>query len=248
MNSMIKTDGEKKIIGIIGGMGPGATVLLFQKLVDLTDAHCDRDHIHILIDNYPQIPDRTKAILAGSDEPVSYICASAKKLIAMGAELLLLPCNTSHFFFHEIQKNISVPLVNMVEETADCCRQAGYQKVAVLATAGTCQTDLYKKALAARGIDTIYPTPAGQEEVTRVIYDQVKAGQPIDTTALKKHLDQMRTEGAEAFVLGCTELPIALRAHSYGYPYVDALDVLARSAIRYAGYQVRSDASCVLLR
>ena len=92
----------KKTIGIIGGMGPLATVELFRQLVVMTKAENDREHIHILIDNFPQVPDRTEAILEGSDRPVALIVEAGRRLIAAGAELLLIPCNTSHYYYEKI--------------------------------------------------------------------------------------------------------------------------------------------------
>ena len=108
----------KKVIGIIGGMGPMATADLFRKLVSLTDADSDREHIHVLIDNDPSIPDRTDAILYGGESPVPLICAAAHRLEAAGADVLIMPCNTGHYFHEEIASSCTVPLLSMPEETA----------------------------------------------------------------------------------------------------------------------------------
>lgn len=229
----------KKVLGIVGGMGPGATALLFQKIITYTDARCDAEHIHILIDNYPQIPDRTQAILAGSTAPAEYICQSGERLCRVGAELLAIPCNTSHYYYSLIRERMPVPVIHMIEETAAVCAASGYRTVGVLATTGTCSTGVFDTALQAVDIATVYPSADGQRAVMSVIYDQVKAGRPIDTAPLKPFLDEMARRGAEAFILGCTELPLALRGGDYGYTYIDTLDVLAKSAIVRAGYRVK---------
>ena len=127
----------KKIVGIIGGMGPGATALLFQKLINYTDAENDCEHMHIVIDNNTSIPDRTTAILQGDDSPAKAIVESGKKLQEYGVDLILIPCNTSHYFYSQIQEQLDVTVVNMIEETAKICVGKGYKKVGILATTGT---------------------------------------------------------------------------------------------------------------
>ncbi len=237
---LIKEDVSfRKTLGIIGGMGPAATVLLFQKIVDYTDANADSEHIHIIIDNNTKIPDRTESILKGSCEPAVRICESGRKLIECGAELILIPCNTSHYFYPLIQKELNVPVMNMITETARECVKCGYHKVGVLATTGTCKMGIYHGELLKHGIEAIYPDDEGQEAVMKVIYDQIKAGNPIDVSILEKHLKQMEEEGAEAFILGCTELPLALKNGDYGYRFIDSLDILARQAVLQAGYEMK---------
>lgn len=231
---------KKKVVGIIGGMGPGATALLFQKLIDHTDAKTDAEHIHILIDNNTQIPDRTTAILAGETTPVDEICKSGQKLIGCGAELLLIPCNTSHYFYEEIQNRLSVPVINMIEETAKVCREKGCTKVGVLATTGTCRTHTYDKELEKQGITAVYPDEAGQARVMEIIYEQVKAGRKIEPSILTETLQTMHAQGAQAFILGCTELPMAFADGDLGYCFLDSLDTLAKRAVEAAGYRLKT--------
>ena len=108
----------KKTIGIIGGMGPLATADLFTKIINLTKASKDSDHIHILIDNNPKIPDRTSAILYGTESPLPYLIESANRLVSAGADFLIIPCITSHGFYDELSDNVSIPILNIAEETA----------------------------------------------------------------------------------------------------------------------------------
>lgn len=229
-----------KILGIIGGMGPSATALLFQKIIDYTDAGKDAEHIHIIIDNNPAIPDRTTAILKGDDTPAIHICEIGKKLEKCGAQVLAIPCNTSHYFLPYIQERLSVPVINMLEETAKECVACGYTKVGVLATTGTIKTQIYEKELEKFGITTVYPDQEGQEQVMEIIYNQVKAGKTADTSIIKSQLDRMAENGVQAFILGCTELPIVLKDGNYGYHFIDTLEVLAKSAITSAGYKVKA--------
>ena len=109
---------DKKTIGIIGGMGPMATSDLFGKLISFTDAKCDAEHAHIIIDNYPQIPDRTSAILKGTESPLPYLIESAHRLHEAGADFIIIPCITSHHFIQELEARTGFEFLNIVEETA----------------------------------------------------------------------------------------------------------------------------------
>ena len=233
--------GKRKIVGIIGGMGPAATALLFQKIIDYTDADLDSEHIHILIDNNTAIPDRTAAILKGENTPAIRICESGKKLVECGAELLLIPCNTSHYFYQYIQNHLSVPVINMIEETAKVCVAKGYTKVGILATTGTCKTKIYENELMKLGVSAVYPDEEGQKRVMEIIYDQVKAGNPVDNSIIKDTLDKMSTEGVQAYILACTELPMALKNGDFGYDFIDSLDVLAKETVIMAGYRLKNN-------
>lgn len=232
-------DTNKKTVGIIGGMGPGATALLFQKLIDYTDAKSDAEHMHIIIDNNTAIPDRTTAILKGENTPALYIVESGKKLEMCGAELLLIPCNTSHYFYDDIQEQLSVPVVNMIAETAKVCLENGYTKVGILATTGTCNTATYGRELNKFGVEAVYPDAEGQKKVMEIIYDQVKAGRKINVQILDQTLKKMASEGAQAFILGCTELPFAIKNGDFGYHFLDSLDILAKRAVEMAGYHLK---------
>lgn len=230
---------DKKVVGIIGGMGPAATAMLFQKLIDYTDAGSDAEHMHIVIDNNPMIPDRTTAILNGEDTPAKCIVESGKNLEKCGAQLLLIPCNTSHYFYDQIQEALHVTVVNMIAETAKICVQRGYSKVGILATTGTCNTHTYDLELKKFGIEAVYPDDAGQKKVMEIIYDQVKAGKKIDATIIDQTLKEMAAKGAQAFILGCTELPFAIKNGDFGYHFLDSLDILAKRAVELAGYPLK---------
>lgn len=230
---------KMKTVGIIGGMGPSATALLFQKIIDYTDATADSEHIHIVIDNQPAIPDRTTAILKGENTPAKEICKIGEKLVAYGAELIAIPCNTSHYFYSCIQEKLPVPVVNMIAETAKECVSQGYRKVGVLATTGTCKTGTYDKELQNFGIEAVYPSSEGQNKLMEIIYDQVKAGKTPNADAFVCYLEEMKRKGAEAFILGCTELPMVFRNGDFQCCFIDSLDILAMRTVEKAGYRVK---------
>ena len=229
----------KKTVGIIGGMGPGATALLFQKIIDYTDAKVDAEHIHIIIDNRPQIPDRTTAILKGEDTPAKYICESGRKLEQYGAQLLAIPCNTSHYFYSYIQEQLDIPVVNMPEETARECKNLGFSTEGVLATTGTRKTKIYDCALEKFDIQAVYPDEEGQELLMSIIYDFVKAGKKADISMFEGQIEKMVSEGVQAFILGCTELPMVFQDGDLGIKFIDSLDVLARRTVEKAGYPLK---------
>lgn len=232
----------KKTLGIIGGMGPLATAELFYNIIALTDTDSDAGHIHILIDNNPKIPDRTKAILEGHDLPYASILQTAQTLERMGADILLLPCNTSHVYYDRLCGQLRIPIINMIEEAAKHICQLDLKKVGLLATSGTIHSRLYENELEKCGIETILPTELGQAEVMSIIYNGVKAGaDKYDTTALTDELNEMTAKGAQSFILGCTELPVAFAKYGINYPSIDPGIMLAKAAIIRAGYSVKPD-------
>ncbi len=233
---------SKKAIGIIGGMGPEATLDLFGKVIRHTDASCDAEHIRVYIDCHTGIPDRTRAILEGGESPVPYIAESAEKLAAMGADFLLLPCNTSHYYYDDIAARSPVPVVNMIRTAAEELRRCGVRRVGVLATDGTLRSGVYQKELNACGIEAICPEGAEQAAVMSLIYDGIKANAPtFDIAPVERVLAHLRDAGAERLVLGCTELPVAVARYGIHAPdALDATDVLARAAVAMAGYPVKN--------
>ena len=217
-----------------------ATADLFYKIIANTDASCDAGHIRILIDNNPKIPDRTQAVLAGSDAPLRFIVDAAQRLTRIGADLLLLPCNTSHAYYRQLCDAVGAPVINMVEETAAQSAALGLHRVGLLATKGTLYAKLYEKALAAYDIEAVLPTVRGQAEVMSLIYNGVKAGaDAYNTSAICGELHRMVRRGAATFILGCTELPLAFERYHIAYPCIDPALVLAKAAIVRAGYRIK---------
>ncbi len=226
----------QKSIGIIGGMGPLATCDLFKKIIDMTDAKCDQEHIQVFIDSNTRIPDRTKAILKGGADPVPELVRSGLRLEAMGADVLVMPCNTAHYFYDQITPFFTIPLLSMPEETAREIKNRRIAKVGLLATDGTIQSGVYHRALEAAGIDVVIPSPARQASVMDVIYNGVKAAnRNISLTGFYGALDELFAKGAEVLVLGCTELPVAFQMYQIDRPAIDPTQVLAAAAIQFVG-------------
>lgn len=235
----------KKSIGILGGMGPLATADLFRKIVLLTDAACDNGHIRIYIDDNASIPDRTAAILQGGADPLPAMTDSLRKLERCGADCIIMPCNTAHYFLPQLQALTKLPFLSMLEATAKACRARFPGKTAaVLATRGTLAAGLYQRALEAESVPFLIPGEAEQDALMRVIYGGVKAGSPPDgyRADMASVLDALTDQGAGYFILGCTELPLAAQALGLTVPVADPTSELAKAAIRFCGYGVKSEA------
>lgn len=233
-----------KTIGIVGGMGPAATADLMKKITDMTDADCDQEHIHLLIDSNVNIPDRTAAILHGGEDPVPELLAASKRLESIGADFLIMPCNTAHWFIPALESEVGIPFLNMPAETARLLKEMDVETAAVLATDGTVQSGLYEEALRAEGISAIYPDDEQQKTVMSLIYDYIKRG-ILDPAQLPHDemaaiCSSLRARGATAVLLACTELPVAFSLMGlYEDDCIDPTSVLAGAAIREAGAQLR---------
>ena len=232
----------KKTIGILGGMGPLATADLFRKIVVMTKADSDNDHIRIFIDNNAAIPDRTAAILRGGKDPTEEMASALRNLEKCGADCVIVPCNTAHYFIPRLQEMSDIPILNMLEITArEAAKRFPGKKGAILATTGTLSTGLYDRALAAAGVDTVVPDEAQQKTLMYLIYDVVKASRPLREAAetWAGLLDELRGRGADYFILGCTELPILADNLDAPGPFIDPTSELAAAAIRFCGYEVK---------
>ena len=231
----------KKTVGIMGGMGPMATVDLMNNIVSMTDAKCDGDHVHLLVDCDTSVPDRTAAILSSGESPLPRLVTMAKKLEYMGADIIAISCNTSHYFYEQICEAVDVPVINMIDEVARSVAKSGAKKALLLATDGTVKMKLYEKYLSRYGVETLYMNDEGQRAVMKLIYDCVKGGRyEFDTELFCSHLDALGAENMPV-ILGCTELPIAFRHFGINkYNTVDPTYILARTLILRAGAKLKN--------
>ncbi len=230
-------DSTDRMIGILGGLGPAATLDLYRHIIELTPAARDQDHVRVLIYSNPKIPDRTSAIAGSGESPLPHLIQSAVLLEKSGAGVIAMPCNTSHYFLPRIQASVRIPVIDMVEETCRMLRsQMPHVKMAgLLATAGTLQSGIYKKALGQAGVSTLVPDGGDQEKIQAAIA-RVKAGSVDGATRdvfQSAGLRLMRS-GAEAVILGCTEIPLAFDPEAVDYPAFNSTLILARAAVDWA--------------
>ena len=229
---------EKKVLGIIGGVGPLATMLLGELIVRRTVASVDQEHVQMVITNNTSIPDRTTYILDRSKKnPVPVMISDGQKLKSIGAEVIAVPCNTAHSFYEEIQQGIGLPVIHMIQETAKKAKLEGAKKVGILATTGTLTASVYQLACRDVGIQPIVPDEETQKLVMSVIYDDVKAGKPVDFSKWQQIIATMTALGCDRIILGCTELSIVNKELKLDEFYIDSLMVLADCAIELCGYE-----------
>lgn len=231
---------SRTLVGVVGGVGPLATAYFLERVVRLTDAATDQDHVDLVVHQRASTPDRTAFLLGRSDgDPGPVMAAGARDLVAIGARAVVLPCNTAEPFLDEVRAAAGVPVVGIVHATVAAARGQvrGLRRVGVLATDGTLAVRTYHDELAAAGLETLVPTEAEQRLVTAVIYEQVKAGRPVDVAGLAAVADSLVDAGADAVVLGCTELSVVADqlAPLTRAAVVDSVDSLARATIALAG-------------
>lgn len=225
------------IIGILGGMGPMATVDLFTKIIQNTPARCDQEHIRIIIDNHPQIPSRVAAILEGGESPLPKLIESAKLLENAGASFIVIPCNTAHYWYDQLQAAINIPIYHIIDNAATYI-QTHYAaaNIMLLATNATVKTGLYQKSFTARGMALHVPEPDHQKIVDAALED-VKAGYIADNhylPPLQRILDQYAHDGIQAIIGGCTEIPLLFPYLQGNYQKFDPTLMLARTAVEKA--------------
>ncbi len=226
-----------KKIGIIGGMGPLATADLFTKIIKSSDATCDREHIPIIIDNNTKIPDRTAAILGEGEDPLNEMSCSAKTLEKAGADFLVMSCNTAHYFYNELIKEVKIPILNMIEETAKYIlkKDPTVKKVGLLSTTGTTKGKVYESVFKKYNIEVISPNDEEKSEVMHLIYKVIKNwDSTYNPIKIKEIIKKMEKMGAENIILGCTELPIAMEFFKIEGKFYDPTSILALSAVERA--------------
>ena len=228
-------------LGVIGGMGPQAGLLFCQRVLDCTAAHSDQEHIPTLIVSDTEMPDRTAALLSGETAPVrDRLLADARALEGWGATAIAITCNTAHAFLPFFEKELTVPVVNMITETAAALKAMGARQVGIMATDGTIKMGLYHAALAQQGLEAVSPGPKEQRLVMSLIYDEIKSGLRGSEEKFAAVVSALKAVGCEHIVLACTELSAYKDWHPVDEVCVDAMDVLARRCVELCGYPLRS--------
>ncbi len=225
-----------KTLGVIGGLGPMATAFFMQMVIEMTEAVTDQEHIEMLIHNCPSIPDRTSYILGkSSEDPGTPMAAVGKKLSENGAQVIAIPCITANYFYEQLSREIPVPIINIIEETAGYLKERHIGKVGLMATDGTVQSGLFQTSLAEAGIEVVLPDEEGQQDVMHLIYQNVKAGEPAEMERFRRVSGKLRRGGAQVIILGCTELSMIRRDETIGPGYLDAMQVLAKCSVQICG-------------
>lgn len=230
------------VLGVIGGLGPMATVYFMQLVVKMTKAQSDQEHLGMVIYNSPDIPDRTEYILGKSkDSPLPMIVEIGKKLKNQGISIAAMPCITAHYFQKEIEEQSGIQIVDVIGETAVMLKSAGVRRVGIMATDGTIQSELFQKELIKQGLEVAIPDEEKQKMVMSLIYDDVKKNKEPDLEKLTSVRNYLVDEcKAQAIILGCTELSVIKQEYDIGTEFCDAMEVLAKKSILMAGKEVNS--------
>jgi aspartate racemase len=228
-----------KTVGILGGMGPLATVDLFAKIVENTPAVLDQDHLRILIDNNPHIPPRVEAIMQSGEDPLPAMAASAKLLAAAGADFIVMPCNTAHYWLAELQAAVDIPFYGMIDNAA-AYMAANHRplsgRILLLATEANIRLGLYQRAFAGEGMELCLPNQDEQTMLDKAVR-RVKAGE----LATNPYLDDINAmlarhaaAGVAAVLAGCTEVPLLFPYFAVPLERFDATLLLARMVVARA--------------
>jgi aspartate racemase len=237
------------LIGVLGGMGPAATVDFYGKLIAATPAQSDQEHLPVLIHGVPQIPDRSAAFLHGGPSPRPLLVAFAQRLEAAGAQVIVMPCNTAHLWHDDVAASVSVPVLHIVDAVVAAIAQRAASgaplPVGLLATTATLQGELYPRrsgAIGARHLHWIAPTAEQQQQWVAAGISAVKAGRMgAGRRLLALAARALVARGARAIVLACTEVPLVLGAATDGVPNLDATQLLAEATAEWVLGVARRD-------
>ncbi len=231
---------EEKVIGILGGMGPEATLNLFKKIIQITPATRDQQHLRVIIYNNPKIPDRTDAILGKGENPVPMIVNTGLSLAKAGADLIVIPCISAHFFLEELRQKLNLPILSALDEVSSfiTLNNPQIKSVGLLATKGTIHGGLFQKKLQDNNINTLVPDSDSQELVMSAIYKikSLKASHAREecNKILVDIANLLIKKGSQGIIAGCTEIPLALKSKDLKVPLFDPILILAKAAVREA--------------
>lgn len=223
---------DKKLLGVLGGLGPMSTVYFCELLTAHTKAMRDADHIDMIVSSRASTPDRTAFILGKSmDDPLPVMREETERLCRAGADLIVIPCNTAHYFYEGLQKTCPVPIVNIIEETVLHLKSRGVSSFGLLATEGTVKSGAYQRVADPLGVRCTVPTKSEQAVITDMIYSCIKQNKPVDQEAFWRVANALLSRGCETLVLGCTELSLLKKSLPDNELFVDSLEVLAHRTI-----------------
>ncbi len=225
-----------KKIGVIGGMGPQATVDLYNKIIESTPASCDQEHIPVVLNICPQIPDRNQYLLQGGEDPLPILLESSQMLVNAGVSAICMPCNTVHYFAEAICEQIPIPLISMI----DCVvyeikhKHPDTRHIALLATSGTIKSGVYNNAFKKENLSTLPLSDHFQKRIMDVIYGVKSGNQDKVTSIFQDCITELESQNVDLIIAGCTELPLLLPEITNTIPILDPTNVLAKAVVKFA--------------
>ena len=226
-------DSNSKIVGVLGGMGPDATVDFMAKVIALTPAGKDQDHVRMIVDHNPKVPNRQHAMLGDGEDPGPTLAAMAVGLERAGADFLVMPCNTAHAFSASIEAAVSIPLISIIDLTVAAC--VDFDAVGILATESCLQNRIYQDGLTTKGKESVLP---GDQEIAALmrLITRIKSGTRGEEIAgqVRNLAENLVGKGAQAIIAGCTEIPLVLDGSMLAVPLIASTDVLAEATVKIA--------------
>lgn len=243
------TQTQQGTLGVIGGLGPIATSHFMELVIRMTDASRDQQHLDMIIYHTPSIPDRSSYILDPTrPSPLEPMIDLGKRLSEQEVGCIAIPCVTAHYFHETLSRSVSAPIIHAPQETAIHLQSAGIRTVGIMATDGTVASGLFQKELEKRGITRVIPSKERQQDVMHLIFDCIKANRPADMAKFRQVAEELRENGAEVIILGCTELSLIKRDHYIGAGFLDALEVLAQRAVLRCGAPLKKKYECLITK
>ena len=229
--------GNDKVVGIIGGMGPDATVDFMSRVLRATPANSDQDHVRMVVEHNPGIPSRQLAMKGEGENPGPMIAAMAARLEAAGADFLVMPCNLAHAWQSDIRAATSIPFVSIVDESllSALSRSDDQSAIGLMTTPGCFTSGLYQQALSDAGRPAIVQTPDELSE-TMLLVERIKGGDQSNEVAdgLKQLANRLVDRGAKVLIAACTEFPLVLTESMFNVAFVSSTDVLAKKTVALA--------------
>lgn len=229
--------GSAKVVGVLGGMGPAATLDFFARVLALTPAKTDQDHIRLIIDCNSQVPNRNAAIAGTGPSPAPVLAEMARGLKRAGAEMLVMPCNAAHAFLDQVKRATDLPVISIIDVTVEetLRRRDGAKRIGLLAADGCINAGLYQRAFAAHGVDVVLPDAELRARFMDAL-SRIKQGDIGEAVRaeMRAVANALIADGAEVIVAGCTEVPLALNDGDVAVPLISSTDCLALATIAAA--------------
>jgi aspartate racemase len=228
---------KDRVVGILGGMGPEATIDLFSSIVTESNAKNDHEHLRIIIDNNPKMPSRQDAILNGGENPGPAMAETARNIAGAGADFIIIGANTAHYFYDYVKNAVDIPVLHIIDEAVlETIKIVDkVKKVGVLATAGAMKTRMYENSFNKFDIEVVEVPEEIQELVHNSIFSFKYDGLTYKNEEMMvKAGNFLIANGAEALIMGCTEIPLILGNKELSVEVVNPNDVIARVAVKYA--------------
>jgi aspartate racemase len=226
----------RRLVGVLGGMGPMATVDFMRKVIEMTPATVDQDHVPMIVHCVPQIPDRVSAILERRDDPLAALIAGARKLVDAGAEVIVMPCHTAHAWFTSLAKSVRVPMLHIAEAALrDLATLAPPpRRIALLGTLGTLRAGIYQDMLAKHDCDLHVPDESTQACILSAIAAVKRNELTNARTKADEALRLLVEARCDAALLACTELPLAIDAQQSPLHLIDPTNSLAKACVEFS--------------